>query len=117
MADFTATDWAVTIQDEWIAGKKRHVVAQLTATVGSTNANEGYVPLPSKGPFGMRKRLDYLIITDPSLTTDGSRTVEYDQANNRLLIFSATATAAAPKAPLPSASAVTGTVYVEAVGA
>jgi hypothetical protein len=116
MAAFTATDWAVTINDVWIEGKKRHVAAKLTATVGSTNSSAGVVPLPSKGPFGMVQRLDYLIITDGNLVTDGTRAVDYRQADNTLAIFSTTASGSAPRNPLPSATAVTGTIYIQAVG-
>lgn len=116
MAAFTSTDWVVTVEDTWIEGKKRHTRAKLTATVGSTCPTAGTVPLPSKGPFGMRRQLDYLIITDGNLVTDGSRIVDYRQADNRLMIFTTTASTGVQTAPLASAVAVTGTIYVEAVG-
>lgn len=118
MAAFTATDWSVTITKTSIEGGRRRVFATLNATVGSTLASVG-LPLPSMGPFGMRQRLDYISVVGGSIglgTSGKNYLVDYSATNNRLNIFSGTATADNPIIALPSATAVTGMIYVEAVG-
>lgn len=119
MADFTATDWAVTITKTSIQSGRRHVWAYLNATVGSTRSATTGLPLPSMGPFGMVQRLDYINVIGGSIglgTAGKNYLVDYSATDNTLNVFTGTATTDNPITALPSATAVTGILYVEAVG-
>ncbi|MHC4500722.1 MAG: hypothetical protein ACYS21_16615 [Planctomycetota bacterium] len=117
MAAFTATDWSVTVQRTWIAGPTRHSRCKLTATVGSTiSGADALLPLPTAGKLGMKRNVDYVIITSGLLATNGDRLVDYDQVNHKLKVFSGTATVDNPIQETASATAITGTIYIEAVG-
>lgn len=117
MAAFTATDWAVTVQDEWIEGAKRHTRCLLSATVGSTTSggSAGAVPAPTYEQLGMRRNVEYIILSHDLLVTDGSRVVGYNQADHTIKVYTTTVSTVG-LGELASGTAVTGTLYVEAVG-
>lgn len=66
MANFTATDWSLVVDDRNIVFKKRR--NKVTMTLG-TGANDGYpaggIPIPTTvGDYGMVRNLDYVHIID-----------------------------------------------------
>ena len=116
MASFTATDWAVTVSSTRIENKERITICQLTATVGSTNDDAGFLPLPSAGALGLVRNVSHINIIDGRLTTTGTRVVDYDKTNHKLKVYTTTISSGSALQDLASATACTGTIFIEARG-
>lgn len=123
MAAFTATDWRVVAtgtatnrnQRVWIEGNTRHIICDITATVGATVAAAGgLIPAPTATQLGFKSHIDYVQIVDGSLVTDGSRHVLYDKTGHQFRVLTSTASSGI-QTPA-AAGAVTGTLFVHAVG-
>ncbi len=123
MAAFTATDWVMVAtgtatnrkREERIEGNRRIITCDIRATVGATMAAAGaLIPAPTAAALGFRRNIDYINVIDPTLTTDGSRLVQYQKTAHQFKILSTTATANNPV--VEAVGAVTGTIYIEAIG-
>lgn len=82
MADLASTDVTVTVEERRIEGKKRLNRVKITFGDGALTYPANGVPLPDFSSFGMKRNLDYLILTDPG-SGDGL-VWKYDQANTKL---------------------------------
>lgn len=111
-----AITWTPTVEDRWVAGGKRHARVKLVAS-GTYSA--GGDAIPAAGALGMKRNVDFLVITDGSMAT--GHLYKYDQANKKIKIFddneNATYLADQEFGELDAGTAVTTTVYCEVVGA
>lgn len=123
MAAFTATDWRMVAtgtatgrnRRTWIEGPVRHIMCDITATVGATVAAAGgFVPAPTAAALGFKRNVDGIEIVDGSLVTDGSRHVLYDKGGHQFRVLTSTASSGI-QTPA-AAGAVTGTIYIHAWG-
>jgi hypothetical protein len=123
MAAFTATDWRVVAtgtatnrnQRVWIEGNTRHIICDITATVGATVAAAGgLIPAPTATQLGFKQKVEYVQIIDENLVTTVARHVKYVKDAHQFRVLTSTASSGI-QTPA-AAGAVTGTLYVHAVG-
>lgn len=99
-------------------GKKKHARVKLTTSASGNTYTTGGDALPSFGNMGMKRNIDFIIITDS--VVDGF-IYKYDQANNKIQVFqeneNATYLQREQLAQVPSAEALNSkTLYCEVVG-
>lgn len=123
MAAFTATDWRVVAtgtatnrnQRVWIEGNTRHITCDITATVGATVAAAGgLIPAPTATQLGFKSNIQYVQVIDERLVTTGARHVRYVKDAHQFQILTSTASSGVQTGP--ASGAVTGSIYVHAVG-
>lgn len=85
MADLAASDVTVVVEFRERYNKRRHNRVKLTFGNGTLTYPAGGVPLPAFGLFGMKRNIDYLIMTD---TNDAVGLIwKYDQDNKKLRAY------------------------------
>lgn len=117
MVALAASDVTVTVQKTVIQGKLRRARCKIAFANGTLTYPASGVPLPSASSFGMKTRLDYIILTDPN---DGSGYQwKYDQENHKLRCWIGDNDGGAdgPSVELGAVAVATSQVlYCEAVG-
>lgn len=111
-----AITFVATVEDRWQEGKKTHSRVKLVSGGADTYVTGG-ADLPAFGVLGMKRNLDYVIITGPS-SADGYE-LKYDQAAKKIKVFQGdnANVAAAPSTEIAAATAFASkTIYIEAVG-
>lgn len=82
MAALASSDVTITVQKTVITGKLRRTRCKIQFGNGALTYPSGGVPLPSAAKFGLKSRLDYIILTD---SNDASGFIwKYDQENHKL---------------------------------
>lgn len=82
MPDIAASNVAVTVEHRQIEGKKRRNRIKIAFGDGSLTYPSGGVPMPGFEKFGMKRNIDFLILTDAA---NGNGLVwKYDQTNRKL---------------------------------
>lgn len=82
MTDLVAGDVTLTVQRIGIEGKLRRNRVKIAFGDSALTYPSGGVPLPTYSGWGMKTRLDYIILLDPN---DGVGTFwKYDKENNKL---------------------------------
>lgn len=112
-----AITFTATVEDRWIAGGKTHARVKLVSGGADTYVTGG-ADLPAAGALGMKRNVDFVIITGPS-SADGIE-LKYDQANKKIKLFQGDNpnVAAAPSVEFTNGGAYASkTIYIEAVGA
>lgn len=117
MADLTAEDVTITVNEEGIEGKRRRNRVTLVFGDGVDTYPTSGIPLPTFGNFGMRRNLDGLTWLDEA---NGNGFVyKYDRANHKLRIYQGDNNNASD-APLieltNSATPAQATLIAEAIG-
>jgi len=119
MATITATMHTVTVEDQQIVGgpvKKRQNRVKIVTPSGEVPS--GGMPMPAYAALGLRRNLEYLILSDQD---DGSGLLwKYDQANNKLRAYHQTPTSSiSPRDLIELATTIAvpaSTKYAVAVG-
>lgn len=85
MADLTAANVTVTVLKKRIAGGRKRARCKIVFGDGALTYPTGGVPMPAFGSFGMKRFLDYFILTDP----DDAQGImwKYDQETNKLRAY------------------------------
>jgi hypothetical protein len=96
MADLTAANVTVTVNEQQIVSKKRRNRVTITFGNGTLTYPSGGVPMPSFSAFGMVRNLDFLTVFDED---DASGIMwKYDRTNNKLRAYFPTGGATASPA-------------------
>lgn len=121
MADFAASDVAVTIEKQTIlrgspGGQRRNIV-KIVFGDGALTYNTGGVPMPAAAKFGMLKHVDFIQIFQNSITTV-AYIWTWDKTNNKLLgIEEVAAASSTALTEIADATAIAAqTLYAEVVG-
>lgn len=85
MADLAASNVTVTIERREIVGKLRRNRVKIEFGDAALTYPANGVPMPTYSSFGMKQRLDYLIIIDAD--DDDGLFWKYDKENNKLRAF------------------------------
>lgn len=81
MADLTAADVTVTINDQWIQEKKKYCECTVTFGDGSKTYPTGGVPMPTYEKWGMKRSLSVLMVVEANA---GGYFWEYDVSVHKL---------------------------------
>lgn len=111
-----AVTYTATVEDRWIANGKRHARVKLTTPASSQTITAGGDAIPAFGAMGMKRNLEYIIITDASMA-DGF-ILKYDQLNQKIKVFQGDNpnAAAAPAVEATGVAFNSKTLYCEVVG-
>lgn len=85
MADLTAADVTVTVEQRQIVGKQKRNRVKIVFGNGTLTYPAAGVPMPAAEKFGMVRNLEYLTVFDHD---DASGLMfKYDKDNNKLRIY------------------------------
>lgn len=85
MADIASTDVTITVQEKRIEGARKRARVKIAFGDGALTYPSGGVPLPAYGQFGMKRFLEYIVLTD---SDDATGIVwKFDQENKKLRAF------------------------------
>lgn len=118
MTDLASSDVTVTVLRRWSQGKTRRSSVRITFGDGSLTYPSGGVPLPAFSSFGLKRRLDYLLLSDAGSAS--GLVWKYDKANHKLTAFEGsgdTVEGALVALDAASDTPAATTLYAEAVGA
>lgn len=112
-----AISFTTTVEDRWVAGGKKYSRVKLVSGESDTYATGG-AALPAFGVLGLKRNLDYIIITDPASAVGYE--LKYDQVNKKILLYEGDNNNAAdgPSVEVTAGTAFASkTIYCVAVGA
>lgn len=114
MAALTATDWTVSVQQDRIHQKSRHIAATIQLPSAGTYPSNG-IPMPAYTSFGFKRSVDRFIINGQ--TASDSKLWKWDPTNNTLRAFgTASGTGQGVEVATTVCFSDTPTFYVTAIG-
>lgn len=85
MADLTAANVTVTVEEQNIVNGKRRNRVKITFGDGALTYPAAGVPMPTFDKFGMKRNLDYLTIFDENDAV--GQMFKYDMTNNKIRMY------------------------------
>lgn len=115
MADLASSDVTVTVEKTVITGKLRRTRCKIEFGDSALTVGANGVPLPSASSFGMKTRLDYIILTD--IDDSNGYIWKYNQDDHALDLYQGDNDNASDGPLVIATTAVAAqTLYCEAVG-
>lgn len=110
-----AITWTPTVEDRYTSSGKHRARVKLVASGTYTTGGDA---IPAFGALGMKRNVDYLILTDDAHAS--GHVYKYDQVNKKIMIYNENDAAAYAQRPqlaeIQAGTAIATTLFCEVVG-